>query len=224
VCYGLILARLWTGADSHAPFHVLAILPPRSALASASLLTVAGHLRHTSSMFVLGICTVVTPSLAMARLQLKAPATEVGLPSSLVASSSSRSSLSTAVPRWPQAPQRPQEGPEECPVPSQPLLHHRRPSVRFTAGPLIPPTLPPPLAHLSELLSLQCPGYDSSSRPLAPPLHLLHQLAVGWPDSAGRAVGRERVEDPLFWSRGPKGLVGWAVSLLVGLGSRRGSP
>jgi hypothetical protein len=157
-----------------ASFCLLAILTPRSVLTSTSLLAFVGYLRHTPSTSVPGICTTVTSSSARARLQHEAPATEAGLPSSPAASSSSWSSPSIAVPHRPLAPQRPQEEPQERPVPPRALLHRRRPRVHFTADPLLPPSLPLPLAHLGELLSVQRPRYDSPSRPLAPPLHLLH--------------------------------------------------
>jgi hypothetical protein len=81
------------------PFCLLAILTPHSALTTTSLLAVVGHFRHTPLMSMPGICTAVASPSARARSQLKVPATEARLLSSLAASSSSWSSLSTIVPR-----------------------------------------------------------------------------------------------------------------------------
>jgi hypothetical protein len=108
-----------------APFRLLTILPPHSALTSTSLLAVTIRLHHTPSMSVLGIYTVVAFSSARAHLQLEVPATEAGLSSSPAASSSLWSSPSIAIPRRPPAPQRSQEGLQEHPIPPRLLIHRR---------------------------------------------------------------------------------------------------
>jgi hypothetical protein len=76
----------------HVRFRLSSTLP-----SPPSLLVVAGRLHHTPSTSVPQICTTVASSSARARLQLEAPATEAGLPSSPAASSCSRSSPSILV-------------------------------------------------------------------------------------------------------------------------------